>query len=94
MRLACSMSREDFAAAVARGFKSAEKLVISGIMSQRTWEPPGGAHLLLLPTGVGKGRSTRLPASIRGQDYCGANEGAGDQLNDFVKWRWRAEPLR
>jgi len=72
------MSREEVAAAVARGFKSAEGLVTSslrGLGNRR-----GGA-LVRVATANRRGhRSMGLPESVRGQVCCGANECAGDQL--------------
>jgi len=73
-----SMSREEVAAAVARGFKSAEGLVTSslrGLGNRR------GAALFAAANRSGhKHRSAGLPESVRGQVCCGAKECAGDQL--------------
>jgi len=70
------MSREEVAAAVARGFKSAEGLVI---FSLRGLGNRRGAALVAAANRRGH-RSTGLPESVRGQVCCGANECAGDQL--------------
>ena len=72
-----SMSWEEVAAAVARGFKSAQGLVTSslrGLGNRR------GAALVDAANRSGH-RSTGLPESVRGLVCCGANECAGDQLN-------------
>jgi len=71
------MSWEEVAAAVARGFKSAQGLVTSslrGLGNRR------GAALVDAANRSGH-RSTGLPESVRGLVCCGANECAGDQLN-------------
>jgi len=71
-----NMSREEVAAAAARGFKSAGGLVtasLRGLGNRR-----GGA---LVAAANRRGhRSTGVPASVKGQVCCEANEGAGDQL--------------
>jgi len=71
-----SMSREEVAAAVARGFKSAEGLVTSSLRGLGNHR---GAALVAAANHCGHS-STGLPVSVREQVCCGANECAGDQL--------------
>ena len=82
LKIAClgrrevGMSREEVAAGVAQGFKSAEGLVTSSL---RGFGNRRGAALVAATNCRGH-RSTGLPESVRGQVCSGANECAGDQL--------------
>jgi len=72
------MSRDEVAAAVARGFKSAGGGLVTA--SLRGLGNRRGAALVAAANGRGH-RSTGLSASVRGEVYCGANEGAGDPVS-------------